>query len=222
MMTVLGIDTATAVCSVGLASEEGLVGEYRLMGAMAHGERLPDMVGHLFSHSGIDPASLDGIAVSIGPGSFTGLRIGLGYAKGLAMGLGKPLLDIETMDGLIFFVPPVCEWGCVLLKARKGEAYQGLYHWDGKWQREGEITVVAADKIGEGLPEEEVCFLGEGAVIYADRIHKKYSRACFLQDESWQAGYCIASLGIQKLKNDQIADLTTVVPKYIKRFQGVA
>ena len=222
MMTVLGIDTATAVCSVGLAREDGLVGEYRLMGAMAHGERLPDMAEHLFRSSGIDPASLDGIAVSIGPGSFTGLRIGLGYAKGLALGLGKPLVDIGTMDGLIVFVPPVCEWGCVLLKARKGEVYQGLYRWDGKWLREGEISVVDDDKIGDRLPGNDVLFIGEGAAIHADRIREKYSRARFLQDESWPTGYGIASLGIQKLKKGQIADLTTVVPKYIKRFQGVA
>lgn len=220
-MTILGIDTATAVCSVGLAGENGFIAEYGLMGAMVHGERLPGMVEHLFNSTGIDPDSLDGIAVSIGPGSFTGLRIGLGYAKGLALGLGKPLIDIDTMDGMIAFVPPVCEWGCVLLKARKGEVYQGLYRWRDEWQREGEFSVTANEQIGNRLPGDDVLFIGEGAVSLRDQIRGKFGRARFLQDNSRPAGYHIAALGIRKLKNGQLTDLESIVPKYIKRFQGV-
>ena len=221
-MIVLGIDTATAVCGAGLAGDDGLIAERHVTGAMVHGEKLPGLVEDLFSSAGIKPAAIDGIAVSIGPGSFTGLRIGLGYAKGMALGLDKPLLDIDTMDGLIVFAPSVCEWGCVLLKARKGEVYQGLYRWQDGWNREGDFSVVAADQIGESLPADEVLFLGEGTTLYRDQIQHKFKKARFLQDESQPVGYHIASLGRDKLKQGHVADLQTIVPKYIKRFQGIA
>ena len=223
-MTILGIETATSVCSVGLSGDEGLIADYKLLRGHIHGEHLPVAIENLFKGTGITINTIDGIAVSIGPGSFTGLRIGLGIAKGLAVGLNKPLVAVPTMDGLISPIPGMCEWACVLLNARKGEVYQSFYRWrNGSWIKKETDDVVSEENIGCNLPKDNILFLGEGSFRYRNNIEKHVKKAQFLSPiHSQPSGYNIAEKGRQCLINGEIADTNTLVPLYVKRFQGVA
>lgn len=223
-MKVLGIETATSLCGVGLAGDEGFVADYKLLRGYIHAEHLPVAVERVLMDAGIPADEVDGIAVSIGPGSFTGLRIGLGLAKGLAFGLDKPLLAVPTMDGLVSQVPDVCEWACVMLVARRGEVYQGLYRWEnGSWKLAGDYDVIPEDTIGDRLPEGEILFLGEGAICHRGIIQKKVKGARFMTSvQSLPSGYSVAEKGRELLQTGQTVDIDTLVPLYLKRFQGVA
>ncbi|MBN2031233.1 tRNA (adenosine(37)-N6)-threonylcarbamoyltransferase complex dimerization subunit type 1 TsaB [bacterium] len=223
-MIVLGIETATSLCGIGLSGDEGPIADYKLLRGTIHGEYLPIAIEHIIEGAGITISAIEGIAVSIGPGSFTGLRIGLGMAKGLAFGLSKPLIAVPTMDGLISPIPGMCEWACVLLIARKGEVYQGIYQWtNGCWERKDEYKIILDKKIGDDLPKADVLFLGEGSLQHQHDIQKRVKGAMFLAPvHSLPSGYNIAEKGRQWLINGETADIDTLVPIYVKRFQGIA
>ena len=222
-MIVLGIESATMLCGVGLAGDDGFIADYRLLKPMVHGEKLPDLVNRILLDYGMTQESLDGIAVSIGPGSFTGLRIGLGLAKGLSLGLVKPLIGISTLDGMVYQVPHLCQWACGMLIARKGEIYQGLYQWvKDRWCPEKEPYAVTEDRIGLEVPKAPVIFIGEGAIHYKSLIRDRCQEAIYLPDShSLTSGYHIAALGLEEIKHGRVSNIESIVPKYIKRFQGV-
>ena len=223
-MKILGIETATQICGVGLAGDEGFLSDYRLYRGAIHAEHLPKAIEAVIKDAGISVEDLDGIAVSIGPGSFTGLRIGLGMAKGLAMGLEKPLVAVPTMDGIVFQAPGYCQWACVMVIARKREFYQGLYRWNkDSWELEKPYRVVSDEKIGDELPEGEILFLGEGDAYWREKIQKRIRGAHFLSPTlSLPSGYAVAETGRRLLLEGQIADIDTLVPLYLKKFQGIA
>ena len=223
-MLILGIETATSLCGVGLAGDEGFVADYRILRGYTHAERLPEAVEKVMKDAEVPADKLDGIAVSIGPGSFTGLRIGLGMAKGLAFGMGKALITVPTMDGLISQVPGLSEWACVMLIARKCEVYQGLYRWTGSsWEKEGCYEVIQEDRLGEGLPDNQIIFLGEGAACCRGIIQERVKNARFLPPmHSLPSGFGIAERGLELLRKGMIGDIDTLTPLYLKRFQGIA
>lgn len=223
-MTVLGIETATMICGVGIASGEGMVADYKILRKYAHAEVLPGAVERVLRDASLNGDDLNGIAVSIGPGSFTGLRIGLGLAKGLALGWDKPLVAVPTMEGLVGILPPVYRWVCVLLHARKGEVYRGLYCWiNNVWMPQGKIDSIQVDDIHTGLPDEKIFFVGEGADLHRSTIESKRAHARFLpESRTLQSGYGVASKGREYFLSGKKDDIASLAPLYLKRFQGVA
>lgn len=130
-MPVLGIDTATAACTVALVEESRIIAEYTVNDKKSHSRRLMPIIDAVLKEAGLKGQDLEALAVSLGPGSFTGLRIGLATAKGLALAWGKPVLGIPTLDGLAHSLPGTPHVLCPLLQARKGEFYWALYRWAG-------------------------------------------------------------------------------------------
>ena len=128
---ILAIETATGCGSVALTRGIGYAGkvlaEYSLQPEVTHSRRLLGSVHAVMKAAGVEWKHLDGIAVSQGPGSFTGLRIGMAAAQGMAMAAGIPLLAVPTLDGLAAQVPPVDCPVCCLLDARKQQVYAALY-----------------------------------------------------------------------------------------------
>jgi len=222
-MTVLGIETATPVCAVGLAGENGWIAETRIFAGNAHAEQLPGCVQNLLAQTRVSAERLEGIAVSIGPGSYTGLRIGLAFAKGMAYALEKPLAAVPTMEGLVSAVPFCFQTVCVLMHSRKGEVYRGLFRRvEGRWRAEGECAVVEENRLGEGLPGDEVLFIGEGAQLYRPTIEKLCPNPRFFPAlHSLPSGASIAMEGRGRLMAGQRDDPDTLVPFYMKAFQGV-
>jgi tRNA threonylcarbamoyladenosine biosynthesis protein TsaB len=223
-MIVLGIETATKVCGVGLVDGEEIVADIQIHRGYVHAERLPELISDLFKKTGIEKNELDGIAVSVGPGSFTGLRIGLGLAKGLAWGLNKPLIDVPTMEGLMSKVPRVCDWACVMMHARKGEIFQGLFQWQkSRWVPSGEYQVLPEKEIGKCMPGDKILFLGGVVTKYQKVLRQRVGEAIFVNPLlSLVNGYGIARQGHAMLMSGQTADIDTVTPIYLKKFQGVA
>lgn len=222
-MTVLGIETATPVCTAGLAGEKGWIAETRIFAGNTHAEQLPDCVRNLLNQASIPAEKLDGIAMSIGPGSYTGLRIGLAFAKGMAFSLDKPLIAVPTMDGLVSAIPDVFPRVCVLIPSRKGEVYRGLYRRDGaRWRAEGECDVAVEERLGDGLPEGDILFIGDGARLYRSAIENQCLKPHFFTDAySLPSGASIAAEGRKRMISGLRDDPDALVPVYMKAFQGV-
>lgn len=222
-MRVLGIDTATSVCSVGIAGKGGMEADYRINRGYIHGEHLSLAIKETIKACDIFLKDIDGFAVSIGPGSFTGLRIGLAVIKGIVLGEKKPVVIVPTMDALIYRVPPVAGKGCVMLIARKQEVYQGVYQYsEGMWKNEKEYGVVNEKDLGTGFGREDVVFIGNGVIKYSNKITERVLKPVFLaQDFSLPSGFSVAQLGREMLLQGKEADIESLVPLYVKSFKGI-
>jgi tRNA threonylcarbamoyladenosine biosynthesis protein TsaB len=130
-LLLLALDTTTGICSVALGDEEKILAEYLLNIKRTHSRRLLPLIASLFKDSGINKNDLKGLAVNIGPGSFTGIRIGLATAKGFCQGLDIPAVGVMTLDalaeGYIFYPGLICP----ILDARKNQFYTALYRGGG-------------------------------------------------------------------------------------------
>ncbi len=219
-MILLGIETATQVCGVGIVNDDEVIADFRIFKDMLHAEVLAQVVKEMFQISRISMSDIDGIAVSIGPGSFTGLRIGLAFAKGLSCGLDRPLVAVPTMDGIVCNVPHISEWACVVMRAREGEYYRGLYRWsEDEWRREGEYIIVKESCIDEGIDVEDIIFIGEcESCSQKSRDGKRF----ILMPNRISTGWAIAMRGSVLLKSGELSDPDTVTPLYIQRFLGIA
>lgn len=164
-MKVLGLETATLAGGAALIDGDRIVGEYTLNIRVTHSERVMAAVDRLLTDAGWRPSDLEGLAVSIGPGSFTGLRIGVSTAKGLALALGLAVVPVPTLDALAAGLPFAALPVCPILDARKGEVYASLYRWDGgAMRREWEYLALAPAALAR-LFTEPVIVCGDGAGI---------------------------------------------------------
>lgn len=180
-MKLLTIQTATPAGSVALTQGRRLLGELFLDVRRPHGEWLLDAVDRLLGAAGMTVADLDGFGVAIGPGSFTGLRVGLATVKGLALATGKPVAGVSTLQTLAMQTPHAALPVCALLDARKKEVYAARYVWqDGVLQSTGPERVLPPETLLSELTGE-VLFVGDGATAYRTLIVRQLgSRAHFL------------------------------------------
>jgi len=180
-LKLLTIQTATPAGSVALTIGERLLGELFLDSRQPAGSWLMGAVEQLLGSAGLTAHDLDGFGVTIGPGSFTGLRVGLATVKGLAMATGKPLAGVSTLETLAMQAPYASLPVCALLDARKKEVYAGSF----QWQRGGlrpldEERVLPPERLLAGL-HEETLFVGDGAEAYRTLIVRQLGmRAHFL------------------------------------------
>ncbi len=128
-MKLLGIETSTRTGSVAIVDEEEVIAEYALNIKETHTARLMPAIDHILKGAHLTIHQMDAVAVSLGPGSFTGLRIGLAAAKGLCLALRKPLMGIPTLDAFAHNICCPSHLICPLLDARKGEVYTALYRY---------------------------------------------------------------------------------------------
>ena len=161
-MRVLALETSTLAGGVALVDGERVVGQILLDIALTHSERLMAMVDRLLQDCHWKVGDLEGLAVSIGPGSFTGLRVGAATAKGLALGLDLPVALVPTLDVLASNLPFADRPVCPLIDARKGEVYTARYRWTlGVMERHGEYLALAPAEAVERL-NPPVIVLGDG------------------------------------------------------------
>jgi tRNA threonylcarbamoyladenosine biosynthesis protein TsaB len=161
-MKLLAVESATLSGGVALLDGDRLLGEITLNIAITHSERLMSAVDRLLGDCGLAPADLDGLAVSVGPGSFTGLRVGLATVKALAMALDLPVAPVPTLDALAARLPFADAPVCPILDARKGEVYLSLYRWRrNSMAREWDYLAMTPEAAAAWL-EPPVILLGDG------------------------------------------------------------
>jgi len=225
-MLILGIDTTTLACSVALLKNDALLAEATLNIRKTHSERLMPLLDKLLAESGIEREEIDAIAVASGPGSFTGLRIGLATARALAQGLSIPAVAVCTLEALAEAIAVPGVLICPLLDARRSQVYTALYrrHRDRPDALETllEPTAIALCDLIEKLntyPEPAV-LLGEGLNSYAAELVKSLPAG---QGIITPAPFriCRASLvalaGRRLLQENPGASYLSVLPNYLRQ-----
>ncbi len=180
-MKILGIDSSGNVACVSLLSDGVLMGEYSINNKLTHSQTLLPMVDVMLQTAGVQPEELDFVAISAGPGSFTGLRIGAATAKGLAQALGIPLIKVPTLAALAYNLAGVPGLVCPVMDARRGQVYAGVYRYEGE-QLTSVLPEQAVD-MGELLARlndmgERVTFLGDGVPVHRERLEKECEVPC--------------------------------------------
>jgi tRNA threonylcarbamoyladenosine biosynthesis protein TsaB len=169
-MKILALDTATNSCSVAATDDGKLAAELTISKNQTHSKHLMELIHSVLENAGFGVVDLDGLAVTIGPGSFTGLRIGISTIKGLAHALGKPVVGVSTLKALARQCGQTPHLICPLLDARKGEVYAATYRFnaDRLVQKTSERAMSPEDAV-EGI--KSLCvFIGTGALLYRQRI----------------------------------------------------
>ena len=161
----LAIETSSLVSSVAVMNDERLLGEITIQAGLTHSEQLVPHIDTLLRMTQVQKSELQGVVVSSGPGSFTGLRIGMGTAKAMAYALHIPLYGVMTMDALARNIPYTSHIICTVIDAQKQHVYAALYTYEGERLRQLEAPfVVSADLLVERLQTkgDAVIFVGDG------------------------------------------------------------
>jgi tRNA threonylcarbamoyladenosine biosynthesis protein TsaB len=216
-MRILALETATLAGSAALLDGSRLVGESRLDIALTHSERLMAMVDRLLKDCGWSVSMLDGVAVSIGPGSFTGLRIGVATAKGLALALGVPVAAVPTLDALAWNLPFAGAPVCPLLDARKGEVYLALYRWNvDRMERSSDYLALSPRAAAERL-RPPVIVLGDGVAACRPFLAPLGGGVQVAPETSDRPSAAIVGrLGHAMLQSGQVAEPDALAPMYLR------
>jgi tRNA threonylcarbamoyladenosine biosynthesis protein TsaB len=218
-MKVLGLDTATSCGSVGLIDDGRIISEYLLDIPVTHSERILGAVELVLREARCTIEDLDGWAISLGPGSFTGLRIGVSTVKGLAFATQKPVAGVSTLDVLASQTSPTPFLICPILDARKGEVYTAFYRYEEGISLKRQSAYQATGP--EGLVKriaEKTLFIGDGVKTYGDYLREALPSFAVFPPLSLNVphGSVVARLGLELLRKGEILDLPTFAPLYVR------
>ncbi len=222
-MKVLALETATLAGSIAIVDDvEGLIGEVKVSVKIAYSERLMPSIEWLLKASGISIKEIDAFAVSIGPGSFTGLRIGLTTVKGFAFATGKPVMPVRTLDAFARTLPFCPHLICPMLDARKNEVYAAFYRWDnGICTKLMPETSIKPDELLKDI-HGPVVFMGEGAKIYKNVISDLLkTRAIYAPlSQMYPSASTVAEIAIEMIKQGIAVDPVSLTPFYIRKCEA--
>lgn len=216
MALVLNIETATTNCSVSLSKDgETLVLKEDNSLGYSHAETLHVFIDEVFKIAKIAPSEINAIAVSKGPGSYTGLRIGVSSAKGLCYALNKPLIAISTLESLAHQVKEKDGLIIPMLDARRMEVYSAVYNQNLELQREIKAEILTEESYSELLETKKVYFVGNGVNKTKTLIH--HPNAVFIEGKLPSANE-MALLAEFKYKKSDTEDVAYFEPYYLKDF----
>ena len=215
-MPILAIETATRQLGVAVMEGDRPLASFELLGDYPHAVELPGAVSRVLKESGLTLAKIDGIAVDIGPGSFTGLRIGLAFAKALAFPKKIPLTGVASLDVLAAGAPFAPGLVCPVLDARQKNVYAALYRSeDGAPAREGDYLLGPAEEILLMVKEPAV-FLGDGVAAWRERIEALCPEPRFAEPALWMPRATILGrLGAARFARGEAAQAERLVPLYL-------
>lgn len=216
-MALLAIETATRAMGVAVIDGDQVASSFELLADYPHAVELPGAVRRVLQSARLTMSQLDGFILDVGPGSFTGLRIGMAFVKALAYVTKKPVIAVSSLDvlasGFSFAPIPVCP----VLDAKQKNVYAALY--DAKAAIAARKSDFFLGPIAEWLPKitEPTLFVGDGCAVYREQIVAKLGKlAAFAPaDAAWPKAGVLARLGMEKFRHNQIEDAATLVPLYL-------
>ncbi len=220
-MIILGIDTTSSAASVSLLNEQKLLGEYTSNAKLTHLQKLMPMVDHLLENCHLSFSDVDAIAVSIGPGSFTGIRIGMSTAKALAQVRNLPIVGVPTLNALAYNIPFYPGVVCPILDARRHQVYGAVYKWEQGYCKE----IIKADAYEiETLMEQmdkynDIIFLGDGVQTYKNRITAILDNAASFAPQylSMQKSSSVAQLAYEMFSEENVSNCYEIKPNYLRK-----
>ncbi len=224
-MKILGLDSSGLVASVAVAEEGNLLAEYTVNYKKTHSQTLLPMLDEIVKMIELDLHAIDAIAIAMGPGSFTGLRIGSATAKGLGFALGKPLVEIPTVDGLAYNLWGSRDLVCPLMDARRNQTYTGLYEFvDGKMQVIRQQCAVGIEEIIANINHlnRSVVFLGDGVPVFDGYIQEncKVPFSFAPSHMNKQRGAAVAALAFLYVEEGKVQTAAGHRPDYLRLSQA--
>lgn len=224
MSKILGIESSSLVASVALVTDGILTAEYTVNHKKTHSQTLLPMLDEIVRMTEQDLQEVDAIAVSGGPGSFTGLRIGSATAKGLGLALDKPLIHVPTVDAMAYNLYGCAALICPIMDARRSQVYTGLYRYADAFQVIRESTVMALDELLDELTAmaQPVVFLGDGVPVGEARIRERLGAlARFAPAQSnRQRAASVAALGAALYAAGRTESAAEHSPHYLRMSQA--
>lgn len=224
-MKVLAIDTATAVGSVALMEDEKLLGEYSINNKKTHSQKLMVMIDEIMKALDIKPSDIDVFAASIGPGSFTGLRIGVTTAKALAYATNKPLVGVPTLDALAYNIVTSEFVICPILDARNSQVFTALYEVrDRGFERITEYMGIPVSELVQLIVRnnKKVIFAGDAIDLHKDYFKSELEENCEFAPlgNRLQRGASVAELALMMAKEGKYTSSFELVPFYLRKSQA--
>jgi tRNA threonylcarbamoyladenosine biosynthesis protein TsaB len=221
-MIILSADTATNINTVAVCKDGELLAESVARCGRTHAERLLDTVTWVLQEAGIRLEKVEALAISIGPGSFTGLRVGLATWKGLALGQNLPLVGVPTLAAMSRIPGPLEGIICPILDARMGEVFAAAYHMDGGKRRQVLPDCVARiETVTEQLKGDKVTMFGDGVGVYRKRIAASLPDIRFLPEILWAPrASAVAEEAREILDAGCNIDAAAVHPVYLRKSQA--
>lgn len=219
-MLTLAIECATKSVGLALLDEGDVRAELYLGPGRHHAEVLLPALDGLFAMAGLTPECVDLLACTVGPGSFTGLRIGVSTVKGLALATGKPVTGVSTLEALAMNALPSPHLICPMLDARKNQVYAGLYRMgpDDLPVAERPDSLTNAPDLLQELGGREVVFLGDGALRHEKLIRETPNGRAIMCGSAQQRlmASAVGLIGLRQFRRGAIVDIPTFAPRYLR------
>ena len=220
-MKILALETSSKVASVAILDDNKLLGEYYINHKRNHSQKLMPIIKNILDDLEITIDEIDYYAASVGPGSFTGLRIGITTLKGMAFATNKKVVAVDTLDALAENIGYTSEIICVLMDARNDQVYTALYDNGKKVVEDNAITVQElADKLK--FLENRVIFVGDGAIVHEEYLKSVLHKNCVIakQKDILPKASSVAQVALKKIKNGEILGFEEILPNYLRKSQA--
>ena len=214
----LAIETATVVLGVAVVDETRVLAAFDLLAERTHSAELPIAVQRVLAAAGETIGSLDGFVIDIGPGSFTGLRIGTAFLKALAFRTGKPVAAIPSLDVIAANMPWAPQTIVPVLDARQKKVYAAVYQTAGGWpERRTDHQLLTPEELIAQLPAGPIVLIGDGAALYRDRfVQALGDRAVFADPAlALPRAAILGRLGLRKLAKGDSDKPNALTPLYL-------
>ena len=221
-LKILAIDTSTKTGSVALTDDDRIIAETLLNIEVTHSETLLPAIENLFRKSGTSLGEIELLALTLGPGSFTGIRIGVSTMKGFAFALGKPVAGVSTLEAMAYNFPLARPEITPLLDARRGEIYSADFKWHkGGLERLSEDRALSPETILTRKRGKTI-FVGDGLVRIGDRLKSSLGEKALFAPPSKSCirGSIIADLALKKYDKGEILDPAAFTPAYLRRSEA--
>lgn len=222
-MLVLGIETSTPQASVTIGSEQGIIGSCTISRGAAYGEFLLPAVEFLMRQSGLTYRQLSALAIGLGPGLFTGMRVGVATAKTLAQALSVPIVGVPSLDLLAFdarYTPKVI---CPVLDAKRGEVFYAFYRQvPGGVTRESEYLVGSPERLVAEFDARgsDILAIGNGALLYRTTLEEAERVEIGTMTHAFPRSAALIDLALPRLVREDFDRLFDIEPMYMRRTQA--
>jgi tRNA threonylcarbamoyladenosine biosynthesis protein TsaB len=224
-MLLFGIDTCCMAATAALVDDKKLVAETTVNRGKTHSEKMMPQVEEMFKIAELDPGDVDAYAAAVGPGSFTGVRIGVATAKAMAQAVQKPCVAVSTLEALAYSSRLFDGVVSPILDARRDQVYNALFDCgkDGTKRMCDDRALALADLLDEleGIGKD-ILFVGDGIFVFEDEIKARLGdRAIFAPKTiSMNLGGAVAELGLEKFKKGEVVTYAELVPSYVRLSQA--
>ena len=223
-MLVFGIDTCCMAATAAIMNEKIMVAQTVINQNKTHSQIMMPQIEQMFKAAEVEPSAIDAFAAAVGPGSFTGVRIGVATAKALAQAANKPCVAVSTLEALAFSSKYFDGIICPVLDARRNQVYNALFYGGKEMKRLTDDRALALDELLAQLKEygKKVLFMGDATLVFEEEIRSALGELAYFAPKvsNLNLAGAVAEIGLDKLKKGETTEYGKLVPEYIRLSQA--